>query len=107
MVGFARSTLAREAQDRSLTIDPPSLKVFKVVRFDVDGDGEDEICFAAGAAESFSQGVCGLLDPSPEGPRFIELVPLQEGFRDLVVADVDNDGHPEIVTWVRSAAAPS
>ena len=101
MVGFARSTLAREAQGRSLTIDPSSLKVFKVVRFDVDGDGEDEICFAAGAAEFFSQGVCGLLDPSPEGPRFVELVPFQEGFRDLVVADVDNDSHLEIVTWAQ------
>ena len=101
MVGFARSTLAREAQGRSLNLDTSSPKVFKVVRFDVDGDGEDEICFAAGVTEVFSQGVCGLLDPSREGPRFVELVPFQEGFRDLVVADVDNDGHPEIVAWAQ------
>ena len=101
MVGFAKSTLAREARGRNLNLDTSSLKVFKVVRFDVDGDGEDETCFAAGVAEFFSQGVCGLLDPSPEGPRFVELVPYQEGFRDLVVTDVDGDGRPEIVSWAQ------
>ncbi len=101
MVRFTRSALAREVQDRNLNLDITSPKVFKVVRFDVDGDGEDETCFAAGVAEFFSLGVCGLIDPSREGPRFVELVPFQEGFRDLVVADVDNDGRPEIVTWAQ------
>lgn len=99
MVGFARSTLAREVTGRSLNLDTSNLKVFKVVQFDVDGDGEDETCFAAGVAEFFSQGVCALIDPSREGPRFVELVPYQEGFRDLVVTDIDNDGRPEIVSW--------
>lgn len=101
ITGLTRSTLAREAQSRSFNLDTSSVKVFKLVRFDVDGDGEDETCFAAGVAEFFSQGVCGLLDPSREGARFVELVPFQEGFRDLVVTDVDNDGRPEIVTWAQ------
>ena len=99
ITGFTRSVLGREAQSRGLSLGLSGVKVFKVVRADVDGDGEEEICFAAGVAEFFSQGVCGVLDPSPHGPRFAELVSFQEGFRDLLVTDLDSDGHPEIVTW--------
>jgi tetratricopeptide (TPR) repeat protein len=99
MTGFARSVLAREAQERDRSVDTAGLKIFKMVRSDVDDDGEDETCFAAGVAQWFSQGMCGLIDPSQGGPQLVELVPYQEGFRDVVVADIDNDGRPEIMTW--------
>src|SRR5579863_6828046 len=98
MVAFARSRLTP-----SDYFDASTVKVFKAVQFDVDGDGEDEICFAAGFAAHFAPGICALLDPSPEGPRFVELVPRQAGFRELVVADMDKDGRPEILTtWFPS-----
>jgi tetratricopeptide (TPR) repeat protein len=101
MIGLARSALTREAQARSLNLDTSGVKVFKAVQSDVDGDGEEETCFAAGTTEFFSMGICGLLDPTRDGPQFVELMPFQEGFRDLVVADVDSDGRPEIVTWAQ------
>ena len=99
MVAFAKSKLTP-----SQYYDASTVKVFKAVTFDVDGDGEDETCFAAGFAAHFAPGICALLDPSPDGPRFVELVPRQAGFRELVVADMDKDGHAEILTtWFPSA----
>jgi tetratricopeptide (TPR) repeat protein len=76
-----------------------ALCVFKVVRADLDSDGQEETCFAAGVPGVWDVGICCLIDPAEGGNRVVPLVTLGDGFRNLRLMDINRDGVTEIVTW--------
>lgn len=71
------------------------VKIFKRIEADIDQDGQPEICFIAGIPDLWGYSICGLLDfQSPD--QIIELTS-SEGFRDLQIFDINQDGLQEIV----------
>lgn len=94
---IAQSILLKNAQAHGYKIDVSKVKVFKVFQQDIDGDGQAEICFAAGIPDLWDNSTCVLLDSQGEQHRIIELVPLANGFRDLEILDINKDGTPEII----------
>jgi tetratricopeptide (TPR) repeat protein len=76
---------------------PKEVKVYQIIEQDIDGDGQMEICFAAGLPSYFGNGLAGILDPWGEGYRFIQLVTYEGGYRDLRVLDINQDDVSEIV----------
>lgn len=96
---IAQSIFLGDAQVSKYEIDVSEVKVFKVIKQDVDSDGIEEICFVAGIPDVWDTATCCLLDFHNDGERVIELVPIADGFRDLQVLDINQDGILEIVTW--------
>jgi tetratricopeptide (TPR) repeat protein len=96
---IAQSILLSDAHSNGDEIDISEVRVFKVVEQDVDGDGQPEICFAAGIPDVWDTAICCLLDFHNDRYRVVELVPISNGFRDLQIFDINQDGILEIVTW--------
>ncbi|MEI8175091.1 MAG: hypothetical protein WCG28_04030 [bacterium] len=109
LIEIAQFILQQDALDNGYKIDISEVKLFKVVKQDVDGDGQEEICFAAGITDVWDTTTCCLLDFQNEKEHVIELVPIAHGFRDLQILDINSDGIPEIVSlWqARSGASLS
>lgn len=106
LIEIAQFILQQDALDNGYEIDVSEVKIFKVVKQDVDGDGQEEICFAAGIADVWDTTTCCLLDFQNEKEHVIELVPIANGFRDLQILDINSDGIPEIVSlWQAGSGA--
>src|SRR5215469_3621493 len=107
---LARSIVLPRVQTREQLGEASEVRVFKFVRRDIDGDGQDEICFAAGVRSdpgAFFYSYVGvwLLDPLEVGYFSIELsVPYSDTFRDLLVLDINSDHIPEIVFWFQAGS---
>ena len=100
LIEIAHSLLKNSPLNKGDEIDLSEVKLFKVVKQDVDGDGQEEICFAAGINKNYhlDTTTCCLLDFQNEKEHIIELVPIGNGFRDLQILDINSDGIPEIVS---------
>jgi tetratricopeptide (TPR) repeat protein len=101
----AISLLWQKAQASGEEIDVSKIKLFKYIQRDVDNDGQEELCFAAGIPDSILPQEVGvwLIDSAKNGDTtsstFIELAsPSASGFRDLQVIDINNDSIPEILS---------
>lgn len=100
LVSIAQTIFKRgfEAGQSNHNLDRLSeVKLFKQVEADLDQDGQAEICFVAGIPSNWGDSVCVLLDFQGSG-QTIELTSA-EGFRDLQVFDINQDGVLEIVAW--------
>jgi tetratricopeptide (TPR) repeat protein len=98
LIKFTQTVLKRKFQARQYNFDLSKLsevKLFKLVEADFDQDGQSETCFVAGLPSIWGESVCGLLDFQASEP-IIELTSA-EGFRDLQVFDINQDGILEIV----------
>ena len=101
----ATSLLVQKVQASGKEIDVSRIKLFQYIQKDVDNDGQDELCFAAGIPDSILPQEVGvwLIDSVKNGETststFIELAsPYASGFRDLQVIDINNDSIPEILS---------
>jgi len=98
LIKFTQAILKRKFKARQYSFDLSKLsevKLFKLVEADCDQDGQSETCFVAGIPSIWGESVCGLLDFQASEP-IIELTSA-EGFRDLQVLDINQDGILEIV----------
>lgn len=94
-----RPALEREVRGRGWGHDVSKARTLRRLEHDVDGDGREETCFVVGIPEYGGPAMLALYDPSrAEGDEWRTLLPFEAGFRDLFVADMNDDGIPEIVT---------
>jgi tetratricopeptide (TPR) repeat protein len=105
LTNLAQSLLQQQAQEKGHELDISDVRVFKVIQHDVDGDGQEEVCFVAGFYHPWAlTGICLLLDPSQDGYRVVTLLSFMDGFRELQVSDINNDGIPEIIVLQQSGS---
>lgn len=106
LTAIAQSILRDQAQKSGYELDVSQVKVFKSIDRDIDGDGQEESCFVAGIPDVWDTSTCCLLDFDKEKERIIKLVPIADGFRDLQILDINQDGIPEIVVlWQAGSGA--
>ena len=118
LIKIAQDIFSREAKASGRTFNLSELKVFKFIQQDLDCDGQEEICFAAGiSSHTWGEGICCLIDFQNDSYQVIKLVPVPKGFRqegtippvsagfrDLQILDLNHDGILEIVTWWQNAS---
>lgn len=122
LIFLAQRFLSQKAQVQSESIDLTQVKVFKVLRADVDNDGQEEICFAAGEfvpnrtpwstlqgiwlvdTANLSMGTIEVVEMAPSDTPGYDIfgskMPLS-GYQDLQIADINNDHLLEILSLWR------
>ncbi len=75
------------------------VQLFKAIKLDSKEDDRETICFAAGVQNVWDIGTLCLLDRKQSKEQIVQLVSIADGFRELLVFDINQDGRTEIVSW--------
>lgn len=82
-----------------------AVELYRFIEEDVDGDGIGELLVAGGITDfAEGPGVCLLFDWQTGGLRYHVLVPMEWGFQNLEVSDVNQDGRPEVLVQRREGS---
>lgn len=100
LIRTAQEVLAPEVQARGWNYDLSRVRLLArgSAWVDLDGDGQVELCFAAGIPDYGGPATCGIVRRRDDGQVGVRpLILCEQGLRELSVWDINGDGVPELV----------